>query len=137
MEDQAGTKGPADPDPHRGKGYRPSPERVADAICEDLLAIHRDSYGGSAQGASATFVGDTLVVLLDAIELLPGEELLIANDRADAVAMLRSEYQRAIEPAFRAAVERATGRSVLSFTGHVQVEQEPRFAVEIFSLEPA
>src|SRR3954451_16792312 len=38
-------QGPADPDPQRGDVVGPSTEQVADEICRDLLAIHRDSYG--------------------------------------------------------------------------------------------
>lgn len=43
--------------------------------------------------------------------------------------------QKAIEPTFRAAVERATGRRVIGFASHIQLE-EPRFMAEIFRLEP-
>jgi hypothetical protein len=74
-------------------------------------------------------------VLLDELELLPNEEFLVENGHDDAVVKLRSEYQQAIEPTFRAAVERATGRRVIAFASHVSVE-EPRFAIEVFRLEP-
>jgi hypothetical protein len=52
-----------------------------------------------------------------------------------AVRELREHFQQAIQSTFRAAVERATGRRVIGFASHVQLD-EPRFAVEVFRLEP-
>ena len=67
--------------------------------------------------------------------MLPNEEFLIDNGHGEIVGNIRSQYEKAIEPTFRAAVERATGRRVIAFSSHVQVE-EPRFMTEIFRLEP-
>jgi uncharacterized protein YbcI len=128
-------EGPADPNPRRGEVAGPSAEQVADEICRDLLAIHRGSYGRAAERAQAHVLGDTVIVILDGLELLPNEEFLVGQGHDEAIANLRSQFQKAIEPTFRAAVERATGRQVIGFASHAQVE-EPRFAVEIFRLEP-
>ena len=128
-------QGPPDPDPERADLASPTAEEVADEIRRDLLAIHRDSYGRAADRAEAHVLGDTVVVILDGLQLLPNEEFLIENDQGDAVARLRSQFQEAIEPTFRAAVERATGRRVIGFASHVHV-REPRFSAEIFRLEP-
>jgi hypothetical protein len=46
---------------------------------------------------------------------------------------VRSQYQHAIQASFRAAVERATGRTVAGFASTNSVE-EPRFMVEISKL---
>jgi uncharacterized protein YbcI len=127
--------GPADPDPQRGEVAGPTTEQMADEICRDLLAIHLDSYGRAAASAEAHFLRDTVVVLLDGLELLPNEEFLIGEGQEDTVARVRTEFQEAIGPTFRAAVERATGRRVIGFASHVQIE-EPRFMAEIFRLEP-
>jgi uncharacterized protein YbcI len=113
----------------------PSAEQVAGEIRHDLLAIHRESYGRSASRAEAHVVGDTVIVLLDGVELLPNEQFLADNGNSEAVVAIRSQYQKAIEPTFRAAVERATGRRVVGFASHFQIE-EPRFMAEIFRLEP-
>ena len=129
-------QGPADPDPQRGEVAGPSAEQVADEICRDLLAIHRDSYGRSAGNAEAHILHDTVIVILDELELLPNEEFLIAQGQEEAVGSVRTQYQKAIEPTFRAAVERATGRRVIGFASHFQIE-EPRFMAEIFRLEPS
>ncbi len=128
-------QGPADPDPQRGKLAGPSAEQVADEIRRDLLAIHRDSYGRAAEKARAYVLDDTVIVLLDGLQLLPNEEFLVSQGQEEVVATVRKQFQQAIAPTFRAAVERATGRRVIGFASHVQVE-EPRFMVEIFRLEP-
>jgi uncharacterized protein YbcI len=128
-------QGPADPDPQRGDVAGPTAEEIADEICRDILAIHRESYGRTADAAHAYVLGDTVIVLLDGLELLPNEEFLINEGHAEAVGRVRTQFQKAIEPTFRAAVERATGRRVIGFASHVQLE-EPRFMAEIFRLEP-
>jgi Na+-translocating membrane potential-generating system (MpsC) len=63
------------------------------------------------------------------------EEFMIEHGQASAVRELREHFQQAVQSTFRAAVERATGRRVIGFASHVQLD-EPRFAVEIFRLEP-
>ena len=126
-------------DPIRGSEEaigQPSEAQVTDEIANDLMAIHQESYGRSARRVVSRMMNDTLVVMIEDIELLPNEEFLVSQGRQDAVSYLRSEYQKAIEPTFRAAVERATGRRVTGFASLVQFE-EPRFVVEIFRLEPS
>jgi uncharacterized protein YbcI len=114
---------------------QPTEGEVTDAIAEQLLRIHHDSYGRTAERPTSHLMDDTLIVLLDGLELLPNEEFLVRNGEQDAVTDLRHQYQKAIEPTFRAAVERATGRRVIGFASHVALEQ-PMFALEVFRLEP-
>jgi uncharacterized protein YbcI len=78
-------------------------------------------------------MGDWVVVLLDELELLPNEEVLVESGKADTVTQVRMQYQQAIQSSFRAAVERATGRTVIGFTSATSVE-ESRFVAEIFKL---
>jgi uncharacterized protein YbcI len=134
--DQGRARGPADPDPPAQWGSGPTETQVADEICRDILAIHLDSYGRASERANAHVLGDLVVVVLEGLELLPNEEFMIGNGKADAVTALRRDFQRAIEPTFRAAVERATGRNVIGFASHVQLDDDA-FAVEIFRLGPA
>jgi uncharacterized protein YbcI len=136
MEDPHRYDEPADPFEGEGETVqRPTDRQVTEAIGEQLLSIHRDSYGRTAERAVCHLIEDTLIVLLDGLELLPNEEFLVQNGAQDAVAEMRTKYQKAIEPTFRAAVERATGRRVIGFASHVTLE-EPRFALEVFRLEP-
>jgi uncharacterized protein YbcI len=114
----------------------PSPQRIADSVAEQLLRIHEQSYGRAARTVKSRFIDDTLIVLMEDLELLPNEEFLVNSGQHETVAHVRSQYQKAIEPTFRAAVERATGRRVRSFSSHVHLEGDEPFIAEIFRLTP-
>jgi Na+-translocating membrane potential-generating system (MpsC) len=74
-------------------------------------------------------------VFLDDLKLQRSEEYLISAGEGRAVTDVRNHYQQAIEITFRAAVERATGRRVISFASVTKLD--PHYAVEIFRLGPA
>jgi len=107
---------------------------IAERLGEELLRIHQESYGKGAGRADVTLKEDVVYCMLDDLELLPQEELLIDSGRSGAVIELRTTYEQAIESAFRAAVERATGRRVVSFASITNLS--PAYAVEIFRLGP-
>jgi uncharacterized protein YbcI len=114
---------------------QPSEREIADAVGTELTRIHRESYGRAAGAIHSHLIEDTLIVLMEDIELLPNERFLVEAGHAETVAHVRSQYQKAIEPTFRAAVERATGRRVRNFSSHVHLGDDP-FIAEIFRLEP-
>ena len=58
---------------------------------------------------------DLVVVVLDELVLQHSEQFLVGAGEGQAVIDVRGRYQQAIETTFRAAVERATGRRVVSF----------------------
>jgi uncharacterized protein YbcI len=111
----------------------PSVAAMEAEIAREILAIHLDSYGRGADSVRVHLLDDTVVVLLDGLQLQPSEEFLIAQGDADAVITVRRQFQQAIGASFAAVVERATGRRVVGFASQQQVS-EPRFAVEIFRL---
>jgi uncharacterized protein YbcI len=84
--------------------------------------------------AQAIVTEGWVMVILDDLELLPNEKFLLENGNAETVMQVRSQYQQAIEGTFSAAIERATGRSVVGFASTTSIE-EPCFAAEIFKLE--
>jgi uncharacterized protein YbcI len=100
-------------------------------ISKELSRVHEESYGVGA-GRIVTHVLDDMVVVMMDVELTPAERTLIDAERGEAVRQTRESYQGAIEPTFRAVVERATGRRVDAFVSHMNVE--PLFAVELFRL---
>jgi uncharacterized protein YbcI len=105
------------------------------AISEDLLRIHRESYGRAARLVRTYVLEDDVICFMDGLELMPSEEFLIDNGQADIVLEVRSKFQEAIEASFKAAVERATGRRVIAFLSNTALD--PNFVVEIFRLEPS
>jgi uncharacterized protein YbcI len=121
---------PGGPDKHR---QLPSQEQVRDELALEIMRIHEESYGNGAETAKVLVSEDWVVVVLDGLELLPNEKFLVEHGKADTVTRVRTQYQRAIESSFRAAVERATGRTVVGFTSATSIE-EPRFVAEIFKL---
>jgi uncharacterized protein YbcI len=105
------------------------------AIATELLAILRDSYGAAAGSAKAYINDNSVVVFFDDLQLQRSEEYLISAGEAQAVVDVRNHYQQAIEATFRAAVERATGRRVISFASVTKLD--PHYAVEVFRMAPA
>jgi uncharacterized protein YbcI len=102
---------------------------VSEQLATELLRLHSESYGKGA-GASRVYMNDDLVVcLLDDVELLPNEQFLIENGHGDGVVDVRGRYQSAIEATFRAAVERITGRRVVSFASVTKLN--PTYVVEL------
>jgi uncharacterized protein YbcI len=127
-------EGPADPEEAGKRRAPPSAEEVRDEIAREILRIHEESYGKGAAGAQALIGEDYVVVVLDQIELLPNEKFLIDHGKQETVVQVRTQYQHAIQASFRAAIERATGRTVVSFASTTSVD-EPGFVAEIFKLE--
>jgi uncharacterized protein YbcI len=129
----AGAGGPQDPgDPGEAR-EPPTQKQVTDEIAREILRIHEDAYGKGAGRAEATVTEGWVMVILDDLELLPNEQFLVENGKQEAVAQMRTQYQHAIQSTFRAAVERATGRTVVGFASTHSVD-EPRFMCEIFKL---
>jgi uncharacterized protein YbcI len=110
------------------------PSEVEQDLAAELLKIHRESYGKGAGSARVYHLGDAVVCILDELELLPNEEFMIGEGHGAAVVEIRSRYQQAIETTFRAAVERATGRRVISFVSATKLS--PTWTVEMFRLGP-
>ncbi|MDX6669026.1 MAG: hypothetical protein QOK04_2406 [Solirubrobacteraceae bacterium] len=103
------------------------------AISEEMLRIHRESYGHGA-GRVQTHIFDGLVIsVLDDVELAPSEEVLIEAGRAELVIEVRKNFQQSMHQTFTSAVERATGRSVTAFLSEIHLN--PNFMIELFRLD--
>jgi uncharacterized protein YbcI len=112
----------------------PSIEQMQEKVSDELLRIHQQSYGHAAASARTYIVDDAVVCFLDDLELAPNEEFMIEKGLEDTVLRMRNQFQQAIGPTYRAAVERAVGRRVTSFVSDTKLD--PHYAVEIFRLEP-
>jgi uncharacterized protein YbcI len=127
-------EGPADPQGADERRGPPSAEEVREEVSREILRIHEESYGKGA-GEAKAFVGeDFVVVVLDDLELLPNEKFLLEHGKHETVVQVRHQYQQAIQASFRAAIERATGRTVMGFASTTSID-EPPFMAEIFKLE--
>jgi uncharacterized protein YbcI len=127
----AGPEDPGDPGDAREP---PTSKEVHDEIAREILRIQQESYGTGAGAAHAIVAEGWVIVIFDDLELLPNEKFLLENGNVDTVMQVRTQYQQAIQATFSAAIERATGRSVVGFASTTSID-EPRFAAEIFKLE--
>jgi uncharacterized protein YbcI len=109
-----------------------NPEDTASAIADEILKIHRESWGAGATSAKSYVLDDAVICFLDGLELLPNEEFLLDEGNGDLVVQLRRKYQEAVGASFCAAVERATGRRVVHFMSDTSLD--PPFSVELFRL---
>jgi uncharacterized protein YbcI len=116
-------------------GSFPSVAQLERELAAELLRIHKESYGKGAAEARAHILDDLVVCMLDEIEMLPAEQFLIDSGEGQGVIEVRSRYQAAIETTFRAAVERGTGRRVISFASVTKLD--PNYVIETFRLAPA
>jgi uncharacterized protein YbcI len=103
------------------------------AVSQAIVRIHAEHYGKGATQAK-TYVWENLVVTVLRDVLTVAERTLIDVDRADTVRDVRTTFQFSLEPTFREAVERLTGRRVHSFMS--QVDPANGLGVEVFLLEP-
>jgi uncharacterized protein YbcI len=136
MDDAASRSRRGDEDEPRPVTALPPPAidgAVRSAISQAIVRIHADAYGKGATQAK-TYVWDNLVVTVLRDVLTVAERTLIDADRADTVREVRTTFQFSLEQTFRGAVERLTGRRVLSFMS--QVDPANGLGVEIFVLEP-
>ncbi len=119
-----------------GREYDPMLDRpgVAAVISEQIAAIHVESYDTPIKRAVTHLLDDLVVTILD-IELSTIERRMAEFGRESLVHELRHAVQLAEEASFTAVVERATGRRVVAFSSHTNVE--PPFAAELFRLGPA
>jgi uncharacterized protein YbcI len=128
------SEGPEDPGRPEDAREPPSQQQVRDEIAREILRIYEESYGTGGARAEALVADSWVFVVLDGLELLPNEQFLVENGKQDTVMQVRTHYQHAIRSSFSAAVERATGRTVVGFASTTSVE-EPRFMAEVFRLE--
>jgi uncharacterized protein YbcI len=112
----------------------PTTDDVSAEVVEEVLRIHRETYGKGAQRADVAVCENVVYCILDELELLPNEEFIIDAGRADTVVEIRMHDQQAIETTFRPAVERATGRRVVSFASITKLS--PNYVVGVFRLGP-
>jgi uncharacterized protein YbcI len=116
-----------------GSGNR-DPGKVRAAVSQAIAGIHREHYGRGAKRARTVMGDDYVVCFLEDI-YTPVERTLIRAGRFEAVRETRSAFQDTMREAFSAAVEEATGRTVVGFLSQVHVD--PDLAVETFILAPS
>lgn len=104
-------------------------------IGAEILDVHENSYGTSAGSVSVHLMDGLVVVLLDDIDFSLAERTLIDGGHKETVLRMRGAFQQAIEPTFKAIVERGTGSRVASFISTTSLS--PPYSVELFRMAGA
>ncbi|HEY7836285.1 MAG TPA: Na-translocating system protein MpsC family protein [Solirubrobacteraceae bacterium] len=102
------------------------------AVTSALVGIHTQHLGRGPTTAS-TFHYRNIVVTMMHDVLTHAERALSRGEHTDAVRHIRQLFQGAMEPDFREAVERLTGRRVIAFVSGNQLD--PDIAAELFVLD--
>jgi uncharacterized protein YbcI len=102
------------------------------AVTSALVGIHTEYLGRGPRSASTFHHGNVLVTLMEDV-LTAADKSLMRTGQVDAVKHFRQLLQETMEPDFREAVERITGRKVLAFISGNQID--PDIAAELFILD--
>ena len=116
-----------------GDGTRRDRGKLAAAISNAIVGLHRDHYGRGATRTRTVMGSDYVIVFLEDV-YTPVEKTLIESGRFDAVKGMRSAFQDSMREKFSEAVEQLVGRKVIGFLSQVHVD--PDLSVETFILEP-
>ncbi|MGA2010352.1 MAG: Na-translocating system protein MpsC family protein [Solirubrobacteraceae bacterium] len=104
------------------------------AVTAAMVALHERYYHRAPASAKTLLLEDELLVCVLGGVYTDVEKTLIELQRATVVHDNRSAFQHAMQDKFIAAVERLSGRDVLSFISSHHVG--PDMEVELFMLEP-
>ena len=102
------------------------------ALSNALVALMKEHYG-KGPTAAKSFINDEYVFTVLEGGLTRNEETLLANGKPDVVRDYRMTFQQAVAEEFKAAVERITGRRVLTY--HSQIVFDPPRSFELFVLD--
>jgi uncharacterized protein YbcI len=104
------------------------------AVTEAMVAFHQRYYHRAPASARTLLLGDEMLICVLGGVYTDVEMTMIELQRGGVVKETRSAFQNALEHKFIAAVERLSGREVLTFisTHHVGPDME----IELFMLDP-
>lgn len=111
------------------------PPPTAQAISDEVTSIHALGYERELTAPAITELAPDLVTCRLAFALTEADELLMARGLHDSVHAARGAFQASLSPALRAAVERATGRTVIEHASDTDLHS--RVTIETFQLAPA
>ena len=104
------------------------------AVTDAMVALHKRYYQRApVTGKTLLLGGEVLVCVLGGV-YTDVEKTMIELQRTTVVQETRSAFQTAMQHKFISAVERLSGRDVLSFISNHHVG--PDMEIELFMLEP-
>jgi uncharacterized protein YbcI len=119
---------------HVGPEQQAQRGAILTAISDGLVALLKEYYGRGPTQAK-TYYNDDLVVCLLRGGFTRVEKTLLDGGRGHAVIEQRMAFQDVMRERFEDVIQRATGRSVISFMSGNQ--QDPDMICEVFILAPS
>lgn len=101
------------------------------AVTSAVVGIYTEHVGRGPASASTFHTGNLLVTLMR--DVLTRAEKSLVSRHPDALEHMRHLFHEAMEPDFRAAVERLTGRKVVALVSGRDIEAD--LAAELFILD--
>jgi uncharacterized protein YbcI len=111
----------------------PQRESVASEVSNTIVALLKRNTGRGPVKAKTTLGSDTVLCILQDT-LTQGEKTLVEAGHAGRVLSTRHDFQNIMRDEICAAVERLTGRRVISFLSDNGID--PDISAEVFVLEP-
>jgi uncharacterized protein YbcI len=102
------------------------------AISNSIVQIFSEYYGRGPTKAK-TYINDNFVFTVTEDILTTVEQTLVERGKESLVREVRLTFQEAVAPRFKEAVEKATGRAVVTY--HSQVVFDPPMGFEVFVLD--
>jgi uncharacterized protein YbcI len=116
--------------PDLTEDYPIGEHRIDSDVSREIVQIHAHYFGRGPTRAK-TYVHDDVILCILGEIYTPSESMLIKAGRFDEVRRNRTAFQDTVEPIMRGAIERVSGRSVVSFLS--QISPDGR-AAELFVL---
>jgi uncharacterized protein YbcI len=109
-------------------------DRLLAEVTDAMVALHQRYHHRAPVKAKTLLLGDDLLACVMGGVYTDVEKTMIELERAPMVKETRSAFQAAMEQKFIAAVERLSGRAVITFMSDSHVG--PDIEVEVFVLGP-
>jgi uncharacterized protein YbcI len=104
------------------------------AISREMVGLMKD-YLGRGPTRARTYVRDNVIVVVLQDTMTKAERKLVQDGKPDAVRDVRRVFQETLRHETSEAIERLTGRKVISFLSDHDVHTD--MAAEVFLLEPS
>ena len=111
----------------------PTTFTVVRDVSRAMVSLYKEQFGRGPETVSTHFAGSDTIISILKNSLTPVELSMRGMGEEQRLRDIRSMFQYATEPKFRAAVEEATGRRVIGFMSGTDIEHD--ISCEVFTLE--
>jgi uncharacterized protein YbcI len=108
-------------------------QSVLQAVSNAMVRLYKEKFGRGPTKVRADFAGPDILICTLRKTLTPVERTLVELGEHQRLRDVRTFFQDATEPEFRAAVEEILGRRVVAFVGGIDATED--VAAEIFYLD--